>query len=471
MLDHRGHDFTDLHEKAQLCRAEVNQSMACLNATIATISRNISKMNAMETRLESNRELVKLQISDGVDDLMETIMDQQRHLLRDLDDRVNGKLEELITKREAMQKKHEDLRAVRMSSTPSFDGERDEQFIFEALKLSKQTFAAANYQPDFDVDAQVKFHFTITNNGQLGIIEDGLESEVREKEEIPKPVPEKGAPKYMRAKIIGRFKTSSFFSNPSGIVVLANGKIAVADSKIHGLFTCDRSGAGQARIHIQEAKYPMAAVVGREGQLAITSDKWIKVFAPNGVKISQFTTDKSLRAPSPCSLAIDDEQNFVVSDVRNCQVYVMDPSGRILDQFNSEDENQQVPDPFNIALHHNRIWLSYPTPDGAAGVIRMFNPSGKQLHIGKLPGTCEGLCCDVYGSVIAASGAGGLFLFSAEGHLMHQIETVDKSNKPFKLWPRSVSLLPDSTLAVINVNPSLNAAKKSELILLDLLTH
>lgn len=259
-------------------------------------------------------------------------------------------------------------------------------------------------------------------------------------------------------RIVNRFKTHNYVQNPSGIGVLPNGKYVIADAANYGILMCDKSGRWQQRMFTDEVAFPTGVAVNREGNIAVATHKYVKIFRTDGIKVKQFQVASSTTG----ALAIDDYGHYVLLDLSNKQLVVYDDDGLQLRTINPPDIQGIKPDSYNLGVGGDHIALSYNIPD-TCSLVKLYNYRGDLLKTCDLPDGCKGIQMDRFGNMIV--GAGDLFYVPAKGNDIMPLRAKDKKGKWFRLTTRCVAFTPQGLICTLHVN-KLN--QRSELMLLHL---
>lgn len=142
------------------------------------------------------------------------------------------------------------------------------------------------------------------------------------------------------AKILSKFKTTSYIKEPCGLAFLSNGKIVVADSENCGLWVCDRSGKFQQRVLSTEINYPVGMIVNESGNIAVAMENYLKIYSPQSWDcLSQFSIGASIRG-----LSVDINGCYVIVEGQTICIY--DESGSRLRDFPLGN----LPEFFNLAV-------------------------------------------------------------------------------------------------------------------------
>ncbi|CAD5118392.1 unnamed protein product [Dimorphilus gyrociliatus] len=142
------------------------------------------------------------------------------------------------------------------------------------------------------------------------------------------------------ARIVSKFKTTSYIKEPCGLAFLSNGKIVIADAENSGLWICDRSGKFQQRVLSTEINYPVGILVNESGNIAVAIENSLKIYSPQSWNcLSHFPIGSGIRG-----LSIDINGCYVVTEGHALCVY--DESGSKLRNF----PLGSLPEFFNLAV-------------------------------------------------------------------------------------------------------------------------
>ena len=259
-------------------------------------------------------------------------------------------------------------------------------------------------------------------------------------------------------RITSRFKTINYAQNPAGIGVLPNGKFVIIDATNYGVLLCDKSGRWQHRILQDEVAFPTGVAITRDGDIAVATHKYIKVFRIDGIKIKQIHASGSHIS----ALAIDDYGHFVIVDSNTKRIIVYDIEGLQLRTMEPADLQGMKPDSYNIGIGGDHLALSYTAPNDYS-VVKLYNHRGDLIKTCELPAPCKGIQMDRFGNMIVS--AGELMYVPAKGSDIMPLRAIDKQNKTFRLTSRCVTFTPQGLICTLHVN-KLN--QRSEVMVLHL---
>ena len=259
-------------------------------------------------------------------------------------------------------------------------------------------------------------------------------------------------------RIMQRFKTINYQQNPSGIGVLPNGKYVIIDATNYGILMCDKSGRWQQRMLQDEVAFPTGIAITREGDIAVATHKYIKIFRVDGIKLRQFQVAGS----NVGALAIDDYGHFVVIDHNSKKVVIYDDEGLQLRTMEPPDLKGMRPDAFNIGVGGDHLALSYTSANDYS-VVKLYNHRGDLIKSCDLPQPCRGIQMDRFGNMIVA--AGDLLYAPAKGNDIMPLRAVDKKAKSFRMYTRCVAFTPQGLITTLHVN---KINQRSELMILHL---
>ena len=478
MIDHRNHNIVDIQIKVEECKSRLKDTVSELDQKIHQFDRELRKMSDIEIGIEHNRENIRDDVTRKVEALKRRIDEQHQAVLSQLDKYLNGKMDLLQKKKEVVQKRFDEMMAVRVSMDVNrADVVQGEKFITNVVKIMRQV---AQFRPPREIDVKdfTGIAFVMTNNDEVGIIEETgkpmivpqgkrikhaekmdhvmLHPANRKVSETVKAM-QPGAREWHTLKMLTKFKTNTYFQNPSGIAVLPGGKFIVADARNYGLTIFDRTGRYQQKMLASEIMFPTGVAVTRDGNIAVSTDKFVKIFKPGGIKVGQFAA-----GPSPGALQTDDNGNFIVSDIKNRNVVIYNKDGEPLHKFITADNMGNAPDLLNIAVGNNMIALSYQQFQ-LSHYVKLFAYDGRQLNSLRIPEMCHGMQMDRFGNMVVA--AGELCYAPAKGDRVTPLTTVDKRGHTYHLQSRCVAFTNQGHICTLHVNP---LSKRSEFLILQL---
>lgn len=493
MIEHRGHSITNLDKKYNQCQNMIKSTHDELDRKIISVVTEVRKVSDLRSGIEATREEVKVDINAKVVALQQKIKLQQEQLLRSLDHYLDSKLDFLVKKQEILQRRHEEMVALRKSSEREYAELPEEKFIHHVMRMQKEV-QTLKFEPGMNDNEYMMPHFVMTNNEELGKLEQTRESIVQSKTKgrsgqklrgsanevngkttlkalhMHSPMQSEtrmfqkrpnleplDAKDWRKVRIVHRFKTSTFIEKLTGLALLPNGKLLIADGTKHGITLCDQSGKFQQKILTEELPYPAGLVIDKNGHIVVSTERFIKSFKVGGNKIGQITVP-----PAPCALCLDHHDHLFINDPKARCVTMYDEEGKECGKF-STDKNNNGPDPHTMAVGDKTVALSY-TSYGVSACVRTFSYSGQLMSTFKLPDACHGLLVDRTGNLILAAGelcfASGLGSQSVAG-----FTCVDRSGKSFKLVPHGLISTPNGQICTVHMNP---LAKRSEVIFLQL---
>ena len=478
MIDHRQHQIIDVDKKVKECKNLLKETVAELDQKILGFDRELKKISDIEIGIAHSRDVIKEELAVQTEELKKKIDKQHTAMSEQLDKYLDGKTDHLDKRKEVIQKRFDDMMAVRMNADVIYRGHlNSEKFITDIVKIQRQV---SDFKPPKEVNERefTGVAFVLTNNEELGVLEEtnkpliipqGKKIKYAEKIDhvMLHPANRKRGPVlkvqdpdkrgWQSMKILHKFKTNTYFQNPSGICALPGGKYVIADAFSHGLTICDRTGRYQQRILAAEVSHPNGVAITKDGNIAVTTDKWVKIFKPGGTKTGQFL------APSqPGALQIDEHGNFIVSDVKSRNVTVYNPHGEQTQKFHTTDSHGNGPEPLNLAVGANHIALSYQQFQ-LSHFIKLFNYQGLHLCSYRLPEACRGIQMDRFGNMIVASG--DLCYIPAKGDRTIPLMAVDKRGQGYKLMSHCVAFTQNGHICTLHVNP---LSKRSEFIILQI---
>ena len=534
MIEHRKHEIVEIPEKVSRCHQELESTIDDLDTKIASFERDLRKLQEIEAGMEGNREQVKAEINAKVGNLIQVMRKQQDDLLKQIDRYIDEKFIKINKQKDQLQQTYNNFVNARMTADIKNRSDLDhETFIQNVIQLQRQVGSLIE-PPDITSVGFKHMHFSLTNDGRLGSIDEDLEevkvkpkmhkkgkqvkgvvpvkttnsmkmvprndddnvsepniprtgrSERSTNERLPrsepalsrntvspsrKPDPALLAPRSSShsqnyydedntpsLRIVNRFKTINYIQNPSGIGVLPNGKYVIADASNYGILMCDKSGRWQQRMLQDEVAFPTGVAINREGNIAIATHKYVKIFRVDGIKVKQFQVTQSVIG----SLTIDDYGHYVLIDNLNRQLTVYDDDGLQLRTINPPDLQGLKPDTHNLGVGGDHIALSFVLPDSGA-IVKLYNYRGDLLKSCELPEQCKGIQMDRFGNMIVS--AGELRYVPAKGNDIMLLRAIDKKGKWLRLNSRMVAFTPQGLICTLHVN---KINQRSEVMILHL---
>ena len=478
MIDHRNHNLLDVQAKVQQTRGDLHDTVQILDHKILQFDRELKKMNDIEAGIDVTRETLTKEIRTRSDDLKQRLEEQRDAMLAQVEKYLDTKLDLLQKKREVVQRRFDEMMKLRVSVDVNRKEQNGEKLITTVTQVRRQV---AQLRPPREVDVRdfSGIEFMLTNNEELGLIEETgkpmavaqgknikysekfdhvmLHPANNKKIEAVKALQQAGAREWHTLKTLHKFKTNTYFQNPSGIAVLPGGKFIIADARGYGVTVCDRTGRYQQKILASEVMFPTGVAVTLEGNIAISTDKFVKIFKPGGIKIGQFPA-----GPNPGALQVDDKGRFIVSDIKTKTVTVYDVHGQPIHEFVSTDTSGTAPDMLNLAVGNNTIALSYQQYQ-LSHYMKLFAYDGRQVNSLRLPEPCRGLQMDRFGNVVVASGE--LCYAPAQGDRVVPLTCVDRRGRVYPLQSRCVAFTSQGHICTLHVNA---LSKRSEFLILQL---
>ena len=172
MIDHRNHNIVDIQIKVEECKSRLKDTVSELDQKIHQFDRELRKMSDIEIGIEHNRENIRDDVTRKVEALKRRIDEQHQAVLSQLDKYLNGKMDLLQKKKEVVQKRFDEMMAVRVSMDVNrADVVQGEKFITNVVKIMRQV---AQFRPPREVDVKdfTGIAFVMTNNDEVGIIEE-----------------------------------------------------------------------------------------------------------------------------------------------------------------------------------------------------------------------------------------------------------------------------------------------------------
>ena len=246
-------------------------------------------------------------------------------------------------------------------------------------------------------------------------------------------------------KCIGRKGTADGeFNFPSGVAVLLNGDIAVADMHNSRVQIFDPRGKFKSTFGHAGFK-PCGIAVTKEGHIAVTDCKaqvnCIKIFTPEGERRRQIGLGEF---DYPFSIAVDSKNRFIVSDPAVSKIIVLNPDGTVYRKFSTKSK-------FTFYLTVNSrddILVS----DWYNHCVKVFDVNGKLLRTigsrgwedGRLMiplGICSDRRCNV---LILDCKCERVSLFTSDGRFLSHIIDKDKDMQ----HSRAMTLSKDGRLII-----------------------
>ena len=125
------------------------------------------------------------------------------------------------------------------------------------------------------------------------------------------------------------------FNFPSGVAVLPNGDVIVADQHNDRVQIFNSQGQFKSKFG-KEGFHPCGAAITKDGNIVVTDCKShvnnVKVYSPEGELVSTFGSGEF---SYPFSIAIDNQNRFVVSDPALNKVIVLKEDGTVFSKFHT----------------------------------------------------------------------------------------------------------------------------------------
>ncbi|CAH1790055.1 unnamed protein product [Owenia fusiformis] len=478
MLEHKGHNVKDMSAKAVQCEEKLNDMKGKLDDQIVKLEDSIKMATRFENTVEQNQQGAKLQIAQTVSAAKMELDKQAEDIQTQVEDIAHSRLEAITRDKEILQRKYDKLINKRTVINNRTDRMKDEEYIKEVIKITKNLEKTMNVDiPDTENYKVFKFVAILPKKNKLGHVEEtkvdnsDLEAFLTQTEggnadhKVPAIMVSPKTPIYNSARIVHKFKTSSYMQSPSALLMLPNGKILIVDSTLNGIYTCGKSGGIQQRTCVYEAIKPTGLTLNQNGNLVLSTERHVKIISTDEfTKLNEIPAEKLLRTTGSLPSGVgSDGKNIYISDVHHGRVYHVDlEDKKVLHKFDCMDDTNTPPDAFNLLIRGSNVFLTYSI-DRVTNYLKMYNSNGRLLHSNKLPRHCSGLCSDAMGNIIAA--CGGLSLLTPSGLFVKELEVYDKSAKAYKLYPKAVAFTNDGLLMVINVT---QFSKRSEVLILEL---
>ena len=460
MIDHKGHAVEDIRDKVRSSRRFLQTAVDTLDGKLLNINTEIKKIQDLEINIEQARRKMKVKVNEQVNQLAQQLKTQHEKMTSTMDTHFDDYLDDLTHRKETMKSDYDGINGLRRTVEHDLSIGKDDKLVVDAMKLENEVKAAiaVNVRPVEITDFRA-LEFVLTNNAVLGNIEVTNEPVVN----AHKFFIEAGDRGHIinklwtRLKIVYRYKTTAYLKEPSGIAVMPTGRYVVTDYANHGLLICDKTGRFQQRVLLLEVARPAGVGITRQGDIAVTSDRWVKTFKGAGLlnQVGQFSI-----YPSPGSFTIDDQGRYIINDLRTKQICIYDDDGKLVSKFDSTDKGGSAPDMFNMSVHGGHIALAYQY--GSNHYVRVFGYDGAILHSTKIPQPCTGLFIDRIGNMLVAT-TDNVFIIPAGGRVMQPLIVLDKNNRAFKLNPRLIGLTPEGNILSVHQHPTGN---RSEIVLL-----
>lgn len=239
-------------------------------------------------------------------------------------------------------------------------------------------------------------------------------------------------------------KDLSELRNATSVMHVYAGLVLVTDMLNSRIVLFTRHGYHKVSIPLGNHVEPWAAVVNPHGTLAVTvaRESCVKVISGTGDILKRFG-DGVLKRPS--GLAVDRKGRYVVSDVENNKVFVLDRSGKLLHVLGSDEaEPEAVEQSDNLMV--DRVKFDQPryvcvsrkgeivVSDSGNHCIKMFDSSGKFIRqfgeYGRRDGQLKfpyGVCCDKENNIIVADHYNNrVCMFASDGKFLQHLVTAEK---------------------------------------------
>ncbi|KAK3106181.1 hypothetical protein FSP39_014420 [Pinctada imbricata] len=231
------------------------------------------------------------------------------------------------------------------------------------------------------------------------------------------------------------------FKNPCGVAVTKTGDIAVADTENHRIQVFTENGTfkhkfGSKGSKINQVNYPMCIVVTEDDHLAITDsvNACVKIFTVDG-QIIQVLGGSTI-FDIPYGIAITTDGYFVVTDICKHCVVVMDTDGNKSHSFGEYGSKPREFDhPYFVAVdQNNQIIVS----DSGNSSIKIFTFRGKVLRnftqnefklIGETFLNLQGVCLDTDGNILVVCN-NIIYILAKNGRLWEVSSPADQLSSP-----------------------------------------
>lgn len=250
-----------------------------------------------------------------------------------------------------------------------------------------------------------------------------------------------------------RGKDVGEFQDATGITYISRDQILITDMINNRLQMCNTSGETSIVYSGDDISEPWVACMTKDGNIAFTSRrrKCVVVMSREGDILWSFGANFF---ECPCGVCIDEDGNFIVTDVLSNRVSVHDSSGKYLKYIgNPRIEEQQFSKPRYVCSSprgelivsdsgHHRIKLF----DRDGHFIRAIGKFGKRDGELKTP---YGICTDSFGHILVSDHYNNrVSMFTREGAFVCHVigERCDVKH------PKGIALSPDLNLFVTSGN-------------------
>ena len=428
MTTHDNHNILDYKMGVKCYRDNISFLKKLVAARVGQLQQFLQDVGTHEQQLSSSKAVLQAEISEHCESLVRRLRQQEETLLGQVEDQYHQDLTKLRGARADME-----MAIGSMESLRQFTADLMKQKI--ALSLLPVYAELINRMDQLLEDSlQVRTHqapaLTFTpskTQPKMGKIRMGQEESFKylpatptKSSSIHKQIMFANYPVAQQISTIGhQGNNPGQFDSPRDVAFLTSTSFIVADTANNRLQTFNLDGSliqvlGQGQVK------PWGVVVTSQGQIAVADalQKCVRLFKPDGEELAHFGDFLC-----PCGIAVDREDNLVVTDFFSTSLVVMNQNGETKCSFEFRDKNDRhASGASRVAVsNHGNIIIS----DISNMCVKMFSSTGECLHWLHSPDlVCSphGVCVDVFDRVLVADvRRHQVVVMSSTGRLLHRL--------------------------------------------------
>ena len=191
------------------------------------------------------------------------------------------------------------------------------------------------------------------------------------------------------------------FNNPSGVAVMANGDLVVADKKNKRIQVFNASGKFKYKFHTKHEPYSIT--VNSENNIIVgTITRFIEIYTQTGELLKKWRIGSANDKLSVIWIAVNDKDEIFVSDPEDNNVKCYSYKGKLLYQFEPSGGESLAVKPNAIAVNDiGQIILA----DGLNHTVNLYSEKGGLLNVIAGPvddtGSVQALALSTVGHLVA----------------------------------------------------------------------
>ncbi|ELT96224.1 hypothetical protein CAPTEDRAFT_209734 [Capitella teleta] len=414
---HDDHEVVDLRVGLDHYTDNFSTLYDALSARKIQLQRSLLLLDERQAQVHEHRSSTTRKVKDRVENLIDSIHDQERQLLSEVDEHCCRELQFFGDKQtDVEQTVHEmsniaDLcssfagRPPLSSMVPIYGDlcDRIQAMLrdSEGMSHAHDAHRAANL---------VKF------TPEVKKLRVGRLHLPSESQEAAAPIPHKDGSLpvvSLHARVGCLGCSGGEFNSPRDVAFLNEESFIVADTNNNRLQIFNLDGLLVAVIGEGQIK-PWGVCVNPEGNIAVADnyDKCVKIFRPNGVLVGSLG-----KLLCPCGIAVSQKGDYVVTDFFSTFAYVLDRHGVVVRQFEMRCKDEQhTCGASRVALGPGgRIYVS----DISNACLKIFSEDGELMKVIRGSNNLiapQGICFDKHQRLLVADALKqDIVVFTADG--------------------------------------------------------